>query len=541
MIPKILHFVWIGSDPLPAWGTRNLKEFIRLNPDHEVVIHGEEALMPDLEKSYSLAVDNASKADLIRYSALATQGGWYFDLDFWPLRPVEDAERAWALDGSKLFLSRCKNNVNPAMGYANGVLACAPANKAVLALIRRAACLDPLSRNTYGPVLVEAVAKAMPRDVIVSDGAWWFPVNAEEAVAGYPHMTAGDEGRLAIKPGTGGQRPFAVHLWAGATAGRLVVGSERWSAGCAPLAVVATAPTDQHPLSALARGLERAGYRVVRAAYPEEVANEWALPEVVAYWNGRKDRRFPEYADACGAKHVCLEHGFFERGEYSQAASAGFLHWASWAENINDEPPAEARQRLDRVAPDRCPVMARPGYILTLGQLSMDSQMDESEIKGAAVLQQYVARNLPHGTKAYFRPHPLDNYSPHPLHETLPLMTLAKESNSYRHTKHGSGLAEALAGASFVITINSNSIVEALCAGVPCLAFGPHLGIKANVVKKATVATLAEDIKAMLDGWAPAQDDVDRFLSWLAFRQYSRAELSTADVVNGILEASGEG
>ena len=171
----------------------------------------------------------------------------------------------------------------------------------------------------------------------------------------------------------------------------------------------------------------------------------------------------------------------------------------------------------------------------------MDSQMDESEIKGAAVLQQYVARNLPHGTKAYFRPHPLDNYSPHPLHETLPLMTLAKESNSYRHTKHGSGLAEALAGASFVITINSNSIVEALCAGVPCLAFGPHLGIKANVVKKATVATLAEDIKAMLDGWAPAQDDVDRFLSWLAFRQYSRAELSTADVVNGILEASGEG
>jgi len=539
MIPKLIHFVWVGSDPLPDWATRNLREFVRLNPSHEIALHGEEALMPELEKPYSLAVDPASKADLIRYSVLASHGGWYFDLDFWPMRPVEDAERAWRLDGEKLFLSKCQNNVNPAMRYANGVLACSPANKAMLSLIRRAACLDPLSRCTYGPVLIEAVVKAMPRDVVVSDGAWWFPLNADEAVRGYPRLLSGDEGTLRGKPGTNGQAPFAVHLWAGATATRLHM-AERARPDSRPLAVVASATRDDHPLSALAAGLDKAGYRIVRAASPDDVAGEWSAPAVVAYWNGRHDRRFPEYADACGAKHVCLEHGFIRRGSYSQADGSGFLHWSSWASQLKTAPPAGAYDRLDAVVPGRRPIGPRTGYILTLGQLSMDTQMDESEIKGGPVLEQYVARSVPHGVQAYFRPHPLDCSTPHPLHQTLPRLTSCGAADAYRKTKHGGGLQEALLGAAFVVTINSNSIVEALCAGVPCLALGPHLGIAAGVVRKATVATLADDIKAMLDGWAPAQADVDRFLAWLAARQWSNDELSTADVVRHILEPGDE-
>jgi hypothetical protein len=26
-------------------------------------------------------------------------GGWYFDTDFWPFRPLDDIERAFMLDG----------------------------------------------------------------------------------------------------------------------------------------------------------------------------------------------------------------------------------------------------------------------------------------------------------------------------------------------------------------------------------------------------------------------------------------------------------
>jgi hypothetical protein len=96
-----------------------------------------------------------------------------------------------------------------------------------------------------------------------------------------------------------------------------------------------------------------------------------------------------------------------------------------------------------------------------------------------------------------------------------------------------------LGGARFAITINSNSIVEALIAGVPCLAFGPSTAIKAGVAKQATLATLRDDIKAMRDGWVPDQADVINYLQWLACRQWSAEELARGDILLEILGRKG--
>jgi hypothetical protein len=91
-------------------------------------------------------------------------------------------------------------------------------------------------------------------------------------------------------------------------------------------------------------------------------------------------------------------------------------------------------------------------------------------------------------------------------------------------------LTAALAGAALVVTINSNSIVEALAAGVPCLAFGPHTAIMAGVCARATVATIREDLaRAMSGANTPPLADVRRYLDHLACHQYSLLELADAD------------
>ena len=105
---------------MPEWAERNIQEFRRLNPDHEIRIHGEEVILPEYGEVASrirgagreyigkqTAAPNLS--DLGRYSAIERFGGWYFDTDIFPFRPVAEIERAWCLDGSKLFLARQHN------------------------------------------------------------------------------------------------------------------------------------------------------------------------------------------------------------------------------------------------------------------------------------------------------------------------------------------------------------------------------------------------------------------------------------------------
>ncbi|HUX01469.1 MAG TPA: glycosyltransferase, partial [Phycisphaerae bacterium] len=121
MIPRILHFVWIGDAPMPEWAERNLDAFGRLNPDYEVMIHGEEVLLDRYRPIYDRITDLCSRADLLRYSALQRYGGFYFDIDFWPLRPLDDLVRAWSLNGDTMFLTEQNGHLNPALPIANGV------------------------------------------------------------------------------------------------------------------------------------------------------------------------------------------------------------------------------------------------------------------------------------------------------------------------------------------------------------------------------------------------------------------------------------
>ena len=531
MIPRLLHFVWIGG-PLPEWAERHVAEWRRLNPEFEVRIHGEDALLPAYRQRYDECRNNPERSDLIRYSVLESDGGWYADLDFWPFRPLAEAESAWGLDGGKLAVARQHGNHNPELAVANSPLACQPGSPA-LAWIRQAVLAGGVAghRGEYGPRLMVALKAERPDLVAVMDWPWWFPSAIATAPTDYGAILAGDSHWARnMCPQTGGQLPMAMHLWLGgqtelrpapirdsrpiALICHSVHGPERKQAnpgGSWPLG---------HAIPACAAGLEEAGYRVVwkhateMGDWPRLIPND-GFPAVAVIWNGRHEieREALAHLEEAAVPVWHLEHGFWRRREYVQVDRAGFLHNASWAHQWGAPPHRAAELLAEQWSEAVLPVLARSsGRVLVIGQIGGDTQLEGAEIVGPAPLERLVSTALPAGIEAVFRPHPHG---------------IKVERETYLPHESGS-LAEALAGCRFVVTINSNTIVEATAAGVPCLAFGPSTAINAGVARRTTVATLAADLKAMLAGWQPPAGAGENYLRWLACRQYRVSDLRTA-------------
>jgi hypothetical protein len=89
------------------------------------------------------------------------------------------------------------------------------------------------------------------------------------------------------------------------------------------------------------------------------------------------------------------------------------------------------------------------------------------------------------------------------------------------------------------VAINSNALVEATLAGIPCAAFGPSLGLIAGVYHRLTLATLNEDLAEMIKGWQPNPEAVERYLAWLAGRQWSCEEFRQPEILLPILRDAG--
>ena len=98
------------------------------------------------------------------------------------------------------------------------------------------------------------------------------------------------------------------------------------------------------------------------------------------------------------------------------------------------------------------------------------------------------------------------------------------------------GLNYALSNAKFIITINSNTINDALVAGVPTMCFGPSLAINAGIAYKTTCDTIHDDIEHMINGWVPNKDKVINYLKWIVSRQWNLDELANGKVIKFLLK-----
>jgi hypothetical protein len=83
MIPKIIHYVWVGG-PLPSAQADYIASWRETNPDFEVICWNEQNI--DMSSEIICRAYKSGKwakvADIARLQAVATMGGVYLDTDF---------------------------------------------------------------------------------------------------------------------------------------------------------------------------------------------------------------------------------------------------------------------------------------------------------------------------------------------------------------------------------------------------------------------------------------------------------------------------
>jgi len=86
MIPKLFHFIWLGSD-LPELTKNYINSFERHNPDYSIHIWNEKntkeilEIHPQLLELYNKSKLFCQKADILRLIILYEFGGFYIDAD----------------------------------------------------------------------------------------------------------------------------------------------------------------------------------------------------------------------------------------------------------------------------------------------------------------------------------------------------------------------------------------------------------------------------------------------------------------------------
>ena len=93
MIPKIIHYIWLGGKPLPKIAEKCIASWKKYCPDYEIKRWDESNL--DLDK-YQFVKDAleakkyAFASDVLRSDILYNNGGIYFDIDVELLKPIDD-------------------------------------------------------------------------------------------------------------------------------------------------------------------------------------------------------------------------------------------------------------------------------------------------------------------------------------------------------------------------------------------------------------------------------------------------------------------
>jgi hypothetical protein len=149
------------------------------------------------------------------------------------------------------------------------------------------------------------------------------------------------------------------------------------------------------------------------------------------------------------SRAVIMELGFV--GDRKNWIALGYDGLNGRAKFYTDNVPGD---RLERYFPQLLrPWRQNPGgYALIMGQAPGDASLDGMNVQIWA--NDVVDQLRPLGVEARFRPHPV----------RLP--------EGQVMCKYAIGtLEEGLAGAAFVVTFNSNSGVDAVCAGVPTIAY----------------------------------------------------------------------
>lgn len=174
MIPKLIHYVWVGSE-LPQSQRDYIETWRATNPDYKIVCWNEENIdfsVAPLREAYRRN-RWAKVADIARLLAVAEHGGFYLDTDFRLYRSLDSLLPHPCVFGFQ-------SEAHPTDWVANGVMAAEPGHwfirKARDHLMAMKSLPFGLDRPTkFGPKLItrllreEGLASYAPEGVYVKD------------------------------------------------------------------------------------------------------------------------------------------------------------------------------------------------------------------------------------------------------------------------------------------------------------------------------------------------------------------------------------
>jgi hypothetical protein len=171
MIPKIIHYVWVGG-PLPSLQREYIDGWRRMNPDYEFVLWNEDNI------DFSLDVLNrayrerkwAKVADIVRLMAIRQRGGIYLDTDIQLYKPLDSLLACSCVFG---FQSR----QDTPDWVANGMMAAEPGHWFIKRALEELIALRPmpfgLDRPTrYGPKLITRLLREEGLRRYAAEGVW---------------------------------------------------------------------------------------------------------------------------------------------------------------------------------------------------------------------------------------------------------------------------------------------------------------------------------------------------------------------------------
>lgn len=93
MIPKVIHYCWLGRKPLPKKAVKCIDSWKRFLPGYTIRLWNEDNfdvnLYPYAAQAYAKG-KYAFVSDVARFHALYHEGGIYFDTDVELIRPIDD-------------------------------------------------------------------------------------------------------------------------------------------------------------------------------------------------------------------------------------------------------------------------------------------------------------------------------------------------------------------------------------------------------------------------------------------------------------------
>jgi mannosyltransferase OCH1-like enzyme len=179
MIPRIIHHIWIGPDPLPDDHRTWIRSWKRHHPGWEHRLWTEENLptdpiRPEIAERLRAPVE---RADILRLEILFRHGGIYVDGDLECVRPIDEV-----LKGEE-FVGVCHKPGR----ITNTAIAAAPGHPLVGRALEQVNPMDTYwnstsdrLKNVAGPRLLERIVAADFPEIKLLDPPLIFPSTPEE-------------------------------------------------------------------------------------------------------------------------------------------------------------------------------------------------------------------------------------------------------------------------------------------------------------------------------------------------------------------------